>query len=151
LEAPLHVGTADVEDGPVQEDVLAPREFGIEAAAEFEQRGDPSRHGHLSSGGSEGSGDDLQQGALAAPVTADDADGDAALDLEGHVPERPELAPVAPAEAPEQLLLQAVLRAIVQAVHLPGTAHRYHDRQSRCCSVLDPTARRPVRTRSGGE
>ena len=36
-------------------------------------------------------GQDLEEGALAGPVAADDADNLAAADLEGHVLERPEL------------------------------------------------------------
>ena len=87
LEALVDLSGGEAEDGAVQVDVVASGEFGVEAGAEFEQRGDASGDLGFSRGGLEDSGDDLQEGAFAGTVFADDAEGFAAFDGEGDVAE----------------------------------------------------------------
>ena len=66
------------ENGAVEVDVVAAGEFRVEAGAEFEQRGDAPVHRDGAGGGLQDAGHDLQQGALAGAVFADDAEGFAA-------------------------------------------------------------------------
>ena len=84
------LGPAHAEDGAVQEDVLATRQLVVEPRADLEQRA----HAAVDLDGARrrlrDSREDLQERALARPVSADDADDLAALDLEGDVPERPD-------------------------------------------------------------
>jgi hypothetical protein len=71
-------------DLAVDEDVFAPREFGIESGAQFQQRGDaPARH-HASGGGLKNAADHLQQRALAAAVGSHQADHFAAIHAERY-------------------------------------------------------------------
>ena len=110
------LGAAEAEDLAVEEDVFAAGEFGVEAGAEFEQGGDASAGDDAAAGGLEDAADDLQQGAFAAAVGADEAEGLALFDGEADVAERPEIG-VARAAAGEQLA-QAVGGTAVETVQL---------------------------------
>ena len=103
VDEPLQLGEGDdvveaagdevagdaVERG-VQEDVLAAGEIGAEAGAELEQRRDAPAGGDGAFVRFEDAGDDLEERALAAAVRADQAEGLAAGDLQGHVAQGPE-------------------------------------------------------------
>ena len=80
------------EDRPVQEDVLAPGELGLEAGAELEQRGDAAADGGAPAGRAEDPGDDPQERRLAGAVAPDEPDRLARLDREGDVLQRLHLA-----------------------------------------------------------
>ena len=69
----LDLGAAQTHDLAVQEDVLAAAEFGIEAGAQFEQRGDAPARDHAALRGLQDAADDLQQRAFAAAVRPDQA------------------------------------------------------------------------------
>jgi hypothetical protein len=71
-------------------DVLPAGELGIEAGAQFQQRGDAAVDDDRSGRGLEDAADQLQQGALAGAVAADDADRFAAPDVEGDILQRGE-------------------------------------------------------------
>ena len=129
VEPALHLGLRDVQDRAVQEDILASRELRVEATAQFEQRRHTPGHRHLARRGGERPGDDLEERALAATVASDDPDRLSPADLEARVPQRPKFATVRLPEPPQQLLLQAVLRAVVEAVHLAHVAYGDHDRR----------------------
>ena len=86
------LGGGEAEDGGVEVDVFAAGEVGVEAAAEFEEGGDPAVDLHSALGGAEGARDHLEEGALAGAVASDDADALAPGDVEGdgmHRGERP--------------------------------------------------------------
>src|SRR5439155_922839 len=73
-------------------DVVAPGSFGMEAGPQLEDGGNLAVDLQVAGGLVEGAGQDLEEGALAGAVGADDADDLAAIDLEGHVLEGPEIA-----------------------------------------------------------
>ena len=76
---------------PLMKTFSRPREFGVEARAEFQQRRDaPARH-NPSRGGLQDAADDLQQRALAAAVGSHQAEHFAAFDAEADVAQRPEI------------------------------------------------------------
>ena len=79
------------------EDVLAAGEFGVKAGADLEQARNPALDCDAPLGRLGDAREDLQQCALAGAVAADDADHLAALDLEAHILERPELLGLSPA------------------------------------------------------
>ncbi len=105
------------EDGAVHVDVLAAGQFGVEAGADLQQCADPSFEVHFAGGGFGDVGEDLEQGALAGAVVADDAEHFALFDLEVDVPERPEHAFVLPLELAEPLQLPEVAHGRLQHGH----------------------------------
>ena len=100
---PLDLLAAQTHDGGIQEGVLAAGELGIEAGPKLQQGRHPSAQSHAAGGRGHGSGDDLQQGALARAVLAHDAEGGALFDLEADFPQGPEVLVVA-APRKDQLL-----------------------------------------------
>ena len=80
-EFAVHLLGGESKNRRVQIDVIAAREFGIEAGAEFEQRRDAAVNVHRAGGGLQNSRADLQQRALAAAILPDDAEGFAAVAL----------------------------------------------------------------------
>ena len=79
------------QDRAVQEDVLAPGQLRVEPGSDLEQRPDAAAQLHLArSVGSVTRDEDLQQGALAGTVRADEPQRGPARHLERHVPQRPE-------------------------------------------------------------
>jgi hypothetical protein len=91
LEAFGGNGTRNAVDGGVHENVLARGRFIVEAGAEFEQRHDASVTPNPAGSRCNDLGDDFQERRLTRPIAADHAKDRPALDLEGHVPERPDL------------------------------------------------------------
>jgi len=81
-------GNADEDGG--EDDVLAAGEFGIEAGAEFEKGRDAAADQELALGGREDACDELEEGALAGAVSAEDGDGLPSMDIEGDAAEGPE-------------------------------------------------------------
>jgi hypothetical protein len=65
---------AQAQDGAVEEDVLAAGQLGMEAGADFQQRGDSPAQDGLSGGRVGDARQDLEQRALAGAVGADDAE-----------------------------------------------------------------------------
>ena len=107
-------GAAEPHDLAVQVDVFAAGELRVETGAQLQQGGDaPARH-HAPGGGLQNAADNLQQGALAAPVGSHQAQGLALFELEPDVAQGPEIG-VERAAAGQQLA-QPVGRAPVQPV-----------------------------------
>jgi hypothetical protein len=127
LEAVADLLDGEAEDAAVDEDVLASSELRVEAAAEFEQRRDVAAQRDGSLGRRHRAGEDLEQGALAAAVPADDADGLAAADGEVHVPQRPELAGPRSPQAPEERVREPVLGPAPEHVALAEARGRRDD------------------------
>lgn len=75
----------------VEIDVFTPGEFGVEARAQLQQRGNPALHLDAAAGGMQGAADHLQQGGFARAVAADDAHRLAFAHLKAHIPQGPEL------------------------------------------------------------
>ena len=92
IELAVDLGLLHAEDGAVEVDVLAPGEFGMEAGADLQQAADAALDLDLAAGGGGDAREDLEQGALAGAVAADDAEDLALPDLEADIPEGPELA-----------------------------------------------------------
>src|SRR5262249_2225816 len=76
--------------GAVEEDAFAGGQLGVEAGADFEQAANAPVQLYGSLGRLRDAGKDLEQGALAGAVAADDADDLAAFDLEGDALEGPD-------------------------------------------------------------
>ena len=93
---------------PVEDDVFARGQLRVEADAELDEGRQPA--GHLDPAGVRpvDAGEQLQQGALAGAVAADDAEELALLDLEGDPIEGPQLAELAGGEGSDDPLFQRV-------------------------------------------
>ena len=77
------------EQRPVQEDVVAPGQLGLEPCAELQHRRHLASHDDLAGGRLQDSGDALEQGRLARAVAAEDPDRLTRTDLRTDVPEAP--------------------------------------------------------------
>src|SRR5579875_710722 len=87
VESLLELLLLQAEDRPVQKDVLATGQLGVEACAELEQGGHLASHGHRPFVRAEDAGYALQHGGLARAVLADEARGRPLGNLEGDVAE----------------------------------------------------------------
>ena len=103
------------EDGGVEIDVVAAGEFGVEARAQFEQGGDASVDGDGAGGGLHNAGDELQGGAFAGAVFADDAENFAAFNSEGQIADGVEVAMVRTPAAGQEFF-EAVAGFVIQSV-----------------------------------
>ena len=113
--------TAHAQDGAIEVDVLAPGKLRVEARPQLQQRGHTTADFHMAVGGGERAAEDLQQGALAGTIAADDAHGFATAHGEVQPLQRPELAEILwrraahqPGHAPHQQLLEQMARAVVE-------------------------------------
>src|SRR5919205_2249165 len=100
-----YLDAAHAEYRAVQIDVLAPREVGMKARADFEQRADAAVNLHFSGGRPSDAREDFKKRRLARAVVADDAHEVAAPHLHVNVAQRPDgLAPttIAAAQASER-------------------------------------------------
>src|SRR5690606_7595886 len=90
VELTVDLHPPHAEDRAVEIDVLSTRELGVEAGADLQQRANASPQPHLTPGGLRDAREDLQQGALARPVAADEPHDFARPHLEGNVFQSPE-------------------------------------------------------------
>ena len=86
----LDLALGQAEHDAVDEDVLAAGDLGMKAGAELDQRGDAAVDAHRAARRLGDAGDELQRGALARSVAADDAVGRSLRHRERHVGERRE-------------------------------------------------------------
>ena len=91
VELRLDLGPRHSEDRAIEEDILSPGQFRVESGANFKQAGNPAAQPHAPAIGLRDAAQDLQQGRLARPVTTDNAQHFAALDLKAHITQGPEL------------------------------------------------------------
>ena len=84
------IGNLPAQDGAVEEDVLPAGEFGMEAGPHFEQAADAAADLDAALGGVGDLGEDLEQGALARAVAANDANDFAGRDIERNILESPD-------------------------------------------------------------
>jgi len=100
--APPDLALREAEHGAVDEDVLAPRNFGVKTGAKLNHGGDPPGDGDPPGGRLEHAGDQLQEGGLARAVAADHPERLAAGDREVDAGERLDgvLAPQVAGERP---------------------------------------------------
>src|SRR5262249_50625415 len=87
----LDLAAAHAEDRAVEEDVLAPRELGMESGSDLEQAADASPDHRATLRRRRDPRQDLQQRRLAGAVPTDDAEHLALVELERHVLERPDV------------------------------------------------------------
>ena len=87
------------EDGTVHIDVFPARHLGMEAGADLQQTPDTAAGADGAGGGGGDFGEDLQQGAFAGTVLADDAHHVALLDFEVDVTQGPDIVTIAFAAA----------------------------------------------------
>src|SRR5512132_2232978 len=118
----------------------------MESRADLEQGAHASAYPRLAQGGRGDAGQDLQQGALACAVVADDPEGFAALHFEVEVPQGPELAGRRASPQPldplgdalgEQLVAAPIgtdLEALAEALHLDDEVAA-HTTSAKYCSV----------------
>ena len=90
VEAALDLPLPHPEDRAVEVDVLAPRQLGVKADSDLEQRAHATANVCEAVGRLRDPREDLQQRRLACAVAADDPDDLAGLDLERDVAERPD-------------------------------------------------------------
>src|SRR5688572_16861072 len=95
----------------------------MEAGAQLQQGRDLAADLHPSAVGAEDPGHALEQRALARPVLADQAEGAALLDVEGHAPQGPELLVLGPPAAHE-CRLQRLIPFVVEAEALADVLDR---------------------------
>ena len=88
-------------DGPLHHDVLAAGELRVEPRAQLEERRHPALHGDPAVSRLDDAGDHLQERALAGTVHADDPQRGALPDLNGDVPESPEVTVIRAPSPPE--------------------------------------------------
>ena len=94
---------AQAHDGGIQGGVFPAGELGVESGPKLEQCRHPPAQTYPARGRGHGSGDNLEQGALARPVFSHDPETGALPDLEADLLQRPEV-PVVTAPAEDQLL-----------------------------------------------
>src|SRR5262245_3445826 len=99
-------------DRAVQEDVLTAGEVLVEPRAELEQRADAPADVHRPGRRLDDSGDQPQQRRLAGAVAADEADGTAGLDPEGHISESNDVGRLRAAARDDDVLQAARLARI---------------------------------------
>ena len=87
----LYFPSSHPKDGPVEKDVFAPGEFGMESCSHFEQGRYPAVEGHPTLRWFCNSGDDFQESAFACTVSADDAQNIPLVNLKVDFIESPEL------------------------------------------------------------
>jgi len=90
IELRIDLPLLHTQDGTIEVDILAARQFRMEARAHLQQTAHPATEDHFPLGGVGYAGEDLQQGGFACAVTADDADDLAAVDGEIDVAQGPE-------------------------------------------------------------
>ena len=90
VELALDLLPAHAQDGAVQEDVLPAGELGVKAGAHLQQRPHPAVQFHPAGGGLGDPGQDLEQGALAGAVPADDPQDLPRLHLQVHIFQGPD-------------------------------------------------------------
>ena len=73
------------QDGPVEEDILPPRQFGMEACSNFEQTGDTALDPDAARARRSGSAEHLQQRALTRTIFTDDTEDFALGDIEADI------------------------------------------------------------------
>ena len=106
VELAGNLAAAHAHDGAVHVDVLAAGHFGMEARAHLEEARDAALGSDDSGGGSGHAAEQLEEGALAGAVAADDAHDVALFHLEVDVLEGPHVVAV------------AFVRAVVRFAHL---------------------------------
>ena len=106
VELAGNLATAHAHDGAVHVDVFAPGHFGMEAGAHLEEARDAALGADDSRGGCSHAAEQLEEGALAGAVPADNAHDIALFYLEVDVLEGPHVVAV------------ALVRAVVSFAHL---------------------------------
>ena len=84
VELALDLPALHPQDGAVQIDVFPAGQLRVKAGAHLQERSHPAPNRHPPLGGLGDAGEDLEQGALAGPVAADDAQNLALGDFQGH-------------------------------------------------------------------
>ena len=139
------LGGAEPEDRGVERGVIAAAEFGMKPGSELEDRGDGSLRLQRAAGRTRDAAEELEQGALAGAVLADDADRLAAFDVEGNVLQRWENRVPRPAR---DRFDQTIDGAPVDVVLLRQLRSAYGDSHCRHCT--DRTAKASPQKQSGG-
>ena len=90
VELPVDLVAAHAQDGAIEVDVLAAGQIRMKSGAHFQQTRHPAVDHGRPPRRLRDSRQNLQQRRFAGAVGADDPDRLSALDLEGHVPQRPD-------------------------------------------------------------
>ncbi len=125
IEAGIHLVLAQAQDRGIQIDVLAPGEFGIEAASQLQQCRHTPLHLDAALGRGQRAGDHLQERRFSRTVATDEADRLAAAHLQIGAAQGPEFAIVA-ARTAHQALQQTMRRPVVDVVALADATRIDH-------------------------
>ena len=106
--AAAHLARGQPHHHPVEDDVFARREVDVEADSELDEGGQTSCYPDRAGVGPVDARQQLQQGALAGAVAADDAEELPLADLEGDPAQRPQVAEVAAREGMDDPLFERV-------------------------------------------
>ena len=87
-----HLGVREAVNSPVQKNIFAAGELGVEARAELEESGDAAVDLNGTGGRRERAGDELEEGGFAGAIAPDDTRSLAAADFEGDVAQGVEIA-----------------------------------------------------------
>ena len=142
LDQALRGRAAQARDRRRELRVVQPRQVGVEADAELDERDDPAALADLATGRVRHAGQALQRGALAGAVRPDQRERLAGLDAEGHVVQR--LEPVAAADAVAPRHRRGDERARLAEAVLLGDAAELHG------AAGDLTRHRGTAVRPGG-
>ena len=136
IELGTDLAAAHAEDRAVQIDVLAPRQFTVEAGADFQQATEAPGHVDAPRRGVNDAREDLEQGALARAVATENAKNFTRLHIEVDVAQGPEGRAVfvfspAAAERRHQRLAQVRqhIARLASAISLRDAAHLHGSRR----------------------
>src|ERR1035437_2276217 len=119
LHGRVNLLAAQAQDGAVKPDVLAAGEIGVKARPELQQRRNPPIDDDCATGRTVDARQNLERRRLAGPVLTHETERAAALDVEGRIPQRPELPALRHASPTDGPFLEGVpRRAVSQAAYV---------------------------------
>ncbi len=85
----FHLGAFEAEHGAIEDNILAPTQFGMKARAQFQQGCDPSAHLDTAASGAKHARDDFEKGGLPGAIVADKSKRIAFTNLKIYLAQRP--------------------------------------------------------------
>ena len=132
IEALADLATAQSQQGPVELDVLAAGQVGMDAGPHLDQRADPPYHLHASGVRVHDPGQDLEQSRLAGAVGADEADRLPRRSDQVDIAEGPAPAAPSPTAQPGREVVDLVAQKLPSTVGMEPLPHvRGRDRPAR--------------------
>ena len=136
VEAPARLALRKAEQDAIEEGVLPRIQLRVETDAQLDERREVARHPHAAGVGCVDARQDLEQSALSGAITADDSEELAAVDVEGDLVERAQMAVLGRAQRMDDPLLERVDTVLRNAKGLGDVPHL--DRHGRRGSPVRP-------------